>query len=154
MRNTNKKANENQVAASSYILAFYSELNELMSSAANYINIIIRLSGKMQYIKDQKLDIQNMGDDEKVLLEQQLQNFRFWAIRVHVKYLTLNKQIGKKEDKEITEIYKHFQENYIIERDKVEKYVIHMNDFIANEIMQDLLLNSQDLIEQIYTKND
>ena len=136
---------EKKLAGASYIFSFYKEVQILTDYYAQYINFLLELKEKS---KD--ADISKLGENEKLAVMQGVQQVRISAHKSYIQYCSIIGvlKIGK-EDK-IKESYTKIKDKYIVPQSDLEIYVIELNQFLLNKIIQGLLEDSQNLIEEVY----
>ncbi len=143
------KIDEKKLAGASYIFSFYKEVQILTDYYSQYINFLLEIKEKSKGI-----DIDKLGDAEKTTIMQGVQQVRISAHKSYVQYISIIgvlkiKDDDKDEDK-IKESYKKVKTDYIINEGDLETYVISLNKFLLNGIIQSLLEDSQHIIEEVY----
>jgi hypothetical protein len=137
---------EKKSAGVSYIVDFYFNVQYLTEQYSNYLNLMLQLES--QYGDAEKQE--GMEENEKQLLGQWVQEVRRLVHKTYIGYATISKQLKIDTDKNIREIYGKIKKTYIISRDELEDYVMHMHSVLVKDIIQELLTSNQDLIDGIY----
>lgn len=138
--------NEKAVTAASYFYSFYNQIMSLNHNEAQYQNVLAELKNKHGSMELGKLE-----EEEKNVLMQQAQLVRYHARRTWIMYKTIKKSLEIKDKQDIEENYNSLKEDYVIKMDKLEKFIIHINSVLVNSIIKDLIDNSQELMEDIYS---
>lgn len=142
-----KEISEEKTTAASYILTFYQEIAQLTDSYAQYRNILVELETKY---KDEE-SLAKMEDNEKNVLVQFIQQVRYFAHKVHIKYLCITQSIENIGiDKEEAKLYQELNSKFIISRKHLENYVIKVNQLLIDKIMKHLLETSQDFVGKVF----
>lgn len=141
-------SSEKQIAGASYIISFYKEVQALTHHYGNYLNLM--------------LEIQNKYGDPPKNIESEVQNHLTMIIQtvrlsVHKSYImyrsikeTLEEKTKKKDELETA--YKKLKEEFVLNRDSLEKYVVSINAILVKDIIQNLLATSQDLVSEVYNE--
>lgn len=147
---------EEKTSAASYILQFYSDVGQLTHYFSQYINIIIELE-RMTGSSPEETNVQ---EAHKQTLIQTVQNLRYYAHNVYIRYSSIFKALeeAKKEGKNkknkttnpLKQPYENLEKQFIIQRKEAEKFVLAANEVLIDAVMKDLLKTSQDLIDSIY----
>ncbi len=142
------KVDEKKLAGASYIFSFYKEIQILTDFYSQYINFLLELKERTK-----ESDIGKLNDGDKAAVIQGVQEVRVSAHKCYIQYISIVgvlKNVAADKDK-IKDSYKKIKETYIIVQADLEDYVISLNSFLLNQIIQSLLEDSQQLIEQVYT---
>ena len=138
---------EKKLAGASYIFSFYKEVQILTDFYAQYINFLLEIKEKA---KDN--DINKLGEAEKLQVMQGVQQVRISAHKSYIQYISIIGVLKVKEsnEEEIKASYVKIKAIYVIKEEDLEKYVISLNKFLLNGVIQSLLEDSQDIIEEVY----
>ncbi len=139
------KIDEKKIAGASYIFNFYKEVEILTDYYAQYINFLLQLKEQTK-----NTDLSKLGDAEKQTLIEGVQGVRLAAHKIYVQYTSIAGVLKLELSEKIKESYAEIKKHYIIKEDDLEKYVIEINKFLLNQIIQELLEDSQSLIEEVY----
>ncbi len=136
---------EEKTTAASYILTFYQEVLYLTHNYSMYFNTLTEFKQKYG-----SADLTKMGEIEKDNLKNISQQVRYYIHKCYIQYICIAKAAKFKENKEIEEIYTVIKDVLIIDRDKLEKFVIAINRVLIDNVMKGLLETSQDLVEKVF----
>lgn len=131
-------------AASSYIINFYDGIITLTQNYTLYNNLLIESDKK--YGED---NVKGLTELERQQLLNAVQNIRSLVQQVYIQYKSIASSAKVKEIDKIEDIYNKLKKDFIIKLDDLEKFVIGMNSFLVNEIIQELLSSATDLMEQV-----
>ena len=150
---TNKNNPDNKRVGVSYIATFYQEVASLTQMYSQYLNLKLQL--KMTYKQDIGSEYMSMSEEDKNALNITLQSIRHFSHKSVVQYKAIKKIIepeGKKETKdEILIIYnEEIRKVYVIDEDKLEKFVELLNSCLVQEVVQGLLETNKDIVASIY----
>lgn len=140
---------EEKTAAASYILNFYSEVVQLTHNYANFENVLLELKSK--YMNNTEA----ITLEEKELVKQQSNILRYYTTKTYISYISIVG--GLKEVKlnpKISEGYTKIKDQQVIRTEDIKDYVINLNEFIVNAVIKNLLESSQELLTNIYDKED
>lgn len=137
---------ERKVAGSHYIVNFYNEIQQLNQHYSLYRNLMIEVRAK--HGEDPKPE--SLGDEEKATVTSYAQAVRHFAHKIIIQYKSIIKATKLKEDKAVNETYQKILKDFIIKVEDLEKFVVSINMALVNEVIQDLLISSQDLVQDIY----
>ncbi len=144
MAKTNSKdsSNEERLAASNYIVTFYNQVIQLTSLSSQYHNLLLLFSNKYGSLG------KGMEDIDREALKDSVQNIRYVVQTVYIQLSSLNDKVkvDEKEKEELDNLYKSIKNEFIIKREDLEKFVILLNKFLMNNIMKNLLQNSNDFV--------
>lgn len=139
---------EKQVAAASYILTFYKEVQALTHNYALYNNLILELEAKYGdgFIK-------KITDEEKENTRVFLQQVRYNSHKCYIQYKSI--LIGSKinENKDITKLYTKLNTSYEILRADLQLFVIALNSVLITDVITDLLESSQNLVDNVFSND-
>lgn len=133
--------NQEQYAAASYILTFYQDIMYLTHNYSIYVNKLIELEQK------QKEDSIKGEDRDQII--KLMQEIRYYCHQTYIKYESIKKSIGFKDDKKIKKLYEILKSSLSVERNDIEDYVLQLNKLLVKDIIKDLLDTSQTLVSQI-----
>lgn len=142
-------ATEQKVAGASYIISFFQEVQRLTHSYAQYLNIMLEMEKK--YGSD---DLKEITPVERDTTSQTFQTVRYYALKCYVQYHAIKPALKLQDDQKIEDAYKTVKSQFIIPRKALEEYVIGLNSLLVQNIIQNLLQTSQDLVGQVYTNGD
>ena len=151
---TKKKAlDESKITGANYIINFYQEIQALITNYANYCNILLEIKEKYGE------EVNKASDEEKTIITKVVQGVRYSVQKTYIQYKSIIATINKKEktkdqieeDKTFEDSYKELKEEFMINRETLEKYVLSINKIFLNDVIKDLLKTSQDLVDEIYS---
>lgn len=151
MEKREKTVNEEKKAAASYVINFYNEVTLLNHEYANYENIILYIKGQTNS------DIKNFStleDHQKNQLMEIVQTVRYYINKTYLIYNVLIKTANQEIDKEIQKLRQYCRDNYIIDLEAVEDYVLKINLFLTSAVMKNLLENSEDYINKVFANEN
>lgn len=141
---------EKVVTAANYVLTLYQTIQTLNGYYTLYCNVLIELQNK--YGID---GIENAELTEKEAASKTVQLVRQAANTAFVQMKSISNVTEKvKLDEVIEKNIKIIKETYFIDRSVLEEYVIACNDFLLNDVLQDLLVTSQDIITGAFDIGD
>ncbi len=148
-----RQKDEKKVMGASYIYDFYTIVSLLNDSHANYGNIIMEIVHK--YSEEY---LTKINDAEKQFYLTATQNLRYYIIRSYIMFKSILKALKDSTsyneiEEAIDKDYKKIKDNFGIERETVEDYVINLNSFITQDLIKKLLEDNADLINELYSKN-
>lgn len=133
-------------ASASYIIVFYNEIIQLGMLYAQYLNYLVELEYKYK-----GFDLKLMPEEEMKLLNIALQTVRGSAIKTYTQYTVLKEYVkNKSNDDVINKSYEKIKNNFIIDRKDLETFVTEINKFLVNNVIDQLLKDSKDILEEIY----
>lgn len=131
---------ERVTAGAGYILTFFSELELLMSNAANYINNMARMKIKYPDMNE-KLEI----SDSDVAMINIIENVKGSIFRVYIKFMALKPKIKefekKDKDNEIRKLYETIRDSLVPRTADIETYALKLNELFVEAI--DILAAAQ-----------
>lgn len=148
-----KKTNDGKAVGISYIYTFYGEVASLTQVYSEYLNFKLELKYRYQ---SSAIDGISLDEVERERLNVLLQTFRHFSHKAIVQYKTLvpnlTKVDKKKEEKdEIIKIYEeHIKKEYLLDEDKIERFVELFNSCLLKQVIQDLLTTNQDMVASLY----
>lgn len=140
------KEKEKKSAAASYILNFYREVLTLTSYHSQYLNLLLEIESKYK-------EIEKASEAEKLNIQQAIQNVRYYCTQVYIQYRSIANAIKLKENEKIEEIYTKLKTNYVLQRQDVEDYVILLNNLLVEEVIQDLLQSSEQIVKHAFNND-
>lgn len=138
--------NEEKTTSASYIVSFYENVGALTHFYSLYQNLIIELENKYQQVEDLK----GLQEEESKILQQVLQEIRYFSHKSIIQYRCISEGINKETNKELLDQYDIIKTTYIIKRNQLDDFVLSLNKVLVNKVMKNLLQNSQDIIESVY----
>lgn len=157
MPKTNFKLDEKKLAAASYIISFYNETITLLNNYAQFLNIMLELEGRYKNIPAEEI-YTKLQEEERRALIMVIQLIRQSATVVYIQYKVIIDSVEKTKDKdldkEIEETYIILRDNFVFTRLDIERFTISINKFLVKGIINELLVSSQDIINQIYTTDE
>lgn len=145
-QNKGKKLDEQKTAQASFILSFYTNSQTLANQYSLYENVLIEIENKYG-----SADLGKMDEGEKQILIETTQTLRHIVRLVYLDYATLISGLKEKEDINIKNYFEEIRKDFIPQRDTVLKFVIEIKKVIVKDIIKNLLQNSSDVIEAIYS---
>jgi predicted nucleic acid-binding Zn-ribbon protein len=139
-----KQLNEEKTAAASYVLTFYTEVQQLTNTYANYENLLLQLQEK--YGKD----LSKTDEIEKEQIKTACQMLRYYVNLTYIKYASIAAKTKEKSDIDIKKLYEQLKSNYIVDLQEIHKYVIKLNGVLMNTVIKTLLESSADIVNKIY----
>lgn len=140
--------NERKVAGANYIISFFNEVQQLNQFYSLYHNLILQL--KTKYGKD---NLEELEDIDNQQLHNAGQNVRHYCNKVYILYYAIASKANLNLNK-IEALYNAAVNDYVIKLDNLKKYVLEINKELVNDIIQDLLRTSHDLINDIYGNSE
>lgn len=142
------KPREQKTVEASYIITFYREVHTLTDYYAQYYNLLLELENKLGYNVIESIG--KLGEEERTTLVNVVQLVRMSVSKCYIQYKSIVKALNASEKTEIANSVKVLRKNFIIKREDLEKCVIGFNAFLVEDIMNDLLQNSQDLLDKVF----
>lgn len=130
--------------AASYILEYSQSIQALNDHTSIYINLMLELTAK--YGKG----LEKLETEAQNKLNICMQNLRHYCNKVMLMYEAIYSIDKLKIDKKIKEAYQYILNNYGLDKDKVREFTVLINKSFFNEVVQDLLTTSKELVEKIY----
>jgi hypothetical protein len=132
-------------SAASYVLNFYNEIIALNHNAALYRSLILEMQEKYKEISTDALTEQ---DKEQYLML--IRALRANIEKAYVHYTSIA-AVGKLlENKEITKARNLINKAFAIDLTDLDKYCIAINQTLVTDFMQNLLVTSQAMVDNIY----
>lgn len=138
--------NEKKLAGANYLISFFNQIQQLNNDSSVYINYINHLNHKYGEDSD---DVEKAIDEqEKQFIIQLVQAVRHSARQAFRSYLTIYSVAELKRNKDLEITYRGMIDQFIINRVVLEEFVLMMNKSFLADVIQDLLVTSQDLVKQ------
>ena len=138
---------QEKIAAANYVLNFYQEVATLTSFYSQYENILLELKAKFG-------EEQIVPNEEREYINEVCKNIRYYVRVCYIKHRSIVSKVNKGLDEEIETLKNDIATSLIIDRVKLEKFVFKMNDVLINNVIKDLLQNSSDIINSIFSENE
>jgi hypothetical protein len=141
---------ENKTIGVSYVVGYYIEVEQITTLLAQYINYFLELEQK--YGSD---NINKIDEAEKDALNNLIQNIRHLVIKTKIKTNVIYRSINKVkvDHPDIKKLSEHIVSNFIIDRKILNEYVMELNLFVTQDVIQSLIVNNQEIVSQIYNQN-
>jgi len=140
---------EESKAAASYMMTFHEDIQTLNHNFAIYQNLLLELEAT----KGKDFEAGTLEDNEYQALLNTVQNARFSVTKTFVASQAMKPKLEDKKKKtekdELEDAYNAVVKNLIISRDDLKDYVVQINKFVVNKVMDELLKKSQDLIADL-----
>ena len=143
---SNKQMSEQKVAASSYILQFYQDIQNLNHWLSIYHNLLTELKIKVP----ESEEISNVDEEEKKVLSDTAQNFRYYVNKCFLGYRVIVKATNATLDKDVQDSYDKLKDTFIMSESDADDFVIGVNMFLMNEVVKNLLETSQTFIDKVF----
>ena len=140
--------NEKEIAGASYIIGFYKEVQALTHNYAAYLNLMLEVRNKFgEEPKKLPPEVQN-----NVTIS--VQTVRLNVHKTYIMYESIQQNLGKKGKKkeDLKNAYSVLKDDFILKMENLEKYVISINSILVEDIIQNLLRSSQDLVKEVYNE--
>lgn len=147
--------NEKKQTGASYIITFYNQILALNDVYARYFTFLVDLEFKHGKEPTKKF-IDKLDDSEKTNLSNITREIRYLIVSSYVQYNTIKEVIKSVEidDDFKKNYYSIAMETWTINRIDLEKYVLFLNKFLINNVVQELLTSSADYLSKIYKENE
>lgn len=143
--NNKETTKEKNITGASYLIQFYNRVINLNEFAGNYKNILTELY--MVFGEELK----GFKPEFKDTVITVTQNLRQEINVTHTMLKAINSVIEEKHQIKIDEkLLQELNNKFMMERDSVTQYVDLINGFLVKQIISDLLVNSRNLINQLY----
>jgi len=142
------KINEEKFAQANYIVTLYSEVHQLNVNYCNLINLFLEIGQKNPQNKENP----SYSEEDAEKLKNLYINLRFYSMQIYLKLNSLTKQFKISDEKmeAIKLFYDETKKTYDINSEKVEVFLININDVLTQNLLQNLLSSSQDMLNKIY----
>ncbi len=150
-----EKETEKKIAASSYLLQFAKDIQNLTAAQSSYGNAIIEI----YYLNGGKTEgIEALQPAQKQQFIEITQNLRHFINQVYIKYRSIMKTANQEADieEQIEELHTELtkKESFIPEVQKTLDYCIVMNEVLLKDVIKDLLQTSQELMDSLYSSDE
>jgi hypothetical protein len=142
--------NEKQIASANYVVSFYNEIQLLIHNYAIYLNLMLETKNKYNASTEdeEKLKINSVDKQQIIDTSQQL---RYSIHKVYILVSSLLSSLKKEKDKEdIDTEYTSLSEEMVFNKESLKKYVFLCHNILTDEVMSNLLVTSQDIVNQVY----
>lgn len=99
---------------------------------------------------------EKMPVEVKNYLTQLIQTVRLSVHKSYVMLCSIQPSFKEKEEKKdkdkLEKSYLNLKNKFILDRESLEDYVVCLNKILVNEVIQNLLRSSQDLISEVYNE--
>lgn len=140
---------DKKYAASNYIITFYKEIEQLTHTSGIYHNHLIEIKNLYGSTSLDKLE-----DNVKQTILEILQVIRLGVHKSYIQYNSIINVTKIKVNPEIKSKYDSINDQFIINFSDLQDYVIAINNVLVNEIIQDLLNTSNDLLVNMFNDDD
>lgn len=141
-----RNIDEKKTIGVSYIFTFFTEVQNITHTYTQYVNLLMEVKNKFD-------SIDSIPMENKDVIMQNVQLCRHYVLKSYIMYNALYNGLKVKDEelnKEIVAVYSEIKEQIILDMGKLETYVILLNKFVVNEVIQELLKNNEDLINDIF----
>ena len=146
---------EKKLAGASYIISWFSDIENLIWYGSVYQNLMVEL--KQKYVKKFKttdgketfdLEKVNLDEDDESRVMSTTQTLRSMVFKTFVKFKALRPQIKELEaqDTKMTVSYKVLSTLPTPDMSAIEDYIINVNETFVAGVVGELLLKSKDII--------
>ena len=136
---------ESQIAGAGYILSFFNDIEQLSSYYAMYVNTLLSLQNKYPTPKN----IEEMSEEDRQTLIQVVQGLRSWIVRSYIKAKALKDKVESFNDENLSNAYNKVIDEFVPERENIEKFVIAINKAFVDDVLSDLLMQAKDLYARL-----
>lgn len=145
---------ENEAAGAGYILAFFSDIENLTTYYSYYQNLLTRLEAKFPKDKKGLVQFNKMDDVERGQAEQLTESVRFYISRTWLKFSAIKEKVTefKAKANEIDELYSQLKNQTTPSEEVTEKYVVLLNTMFVSGIASSVLVKAQEIYEQFMGK--
>ena len=143
-------ANESKAASAQYILGFYQQVDSLTTWQCQYMGLLIEL--EKQYGTS---DISKLEDAHKNALMQFVQSLRHQVNKSYIQFSSMAlilKDLDPELKTKIDASYRVLATQFILDRVASQEYTILMNSVIVQNVVRELLVTSQDILNQMYAQ--
>lgn len=146
-------SDEKKSTGSHLILSFYNEVEMLIANEAQYNNVILEFITKYNLesgnAEDIRRNLEAINENEKTVLINQLQNVRYYVLKVYKKYIAISLKLDLGKDKEIKACYDKIMSSYIIVRSDLDQFTTLLSEVIVSDVIGTLLTNSQEFLKDV-----
>lgn len=143
----NTTTQEDKVTGASYIITFYTEVMNLTHASINYSNVLLYVENTAKADDAEALE----DETQRNVLIENAQTVRYYAQKAYIMYKTIMQSLGITEDKKIVESMKPIKTEFIIDREKLETFVVNLNAALIKDVVKDLLQTSRSLVDNLYS---
>lgn len=137
---------EKEIAGASYIIAFYKEVQNLTHYYGSYLNLMLEIEHK--YGNPPK----GIEPEVNNALSVTIQTVRLSVHKSYIQYQSIKNTLEEKKKKDdLEKAYFKLKNEFVLNRDALEKYVVSLNALLVRDVIQNLLASSQDLVRDIYS---
>ena len=147
----NKSNNSLKQAGASYIISFYQEVQLLNHNFAIYLNAYLEIQKKTTGDPGK---VAQLSDNEVINLNNTIQIIRVSVIKAYLGYKTIISNLKIEERPVIEQKYNKFTTVYNFEWIEMQEYVLELNNLLVSQVIKELIDNSQNLLENIYSENE
>jgi hypothetical protein len=142
---------EEKIAAASYVVTFFNDVEALTWQGAAFINMIAQFKEKYPPQDANKMEEEGLDESDQVNLMTSVQNIRSMTFRCYVKFKSLIKQIEewKSYEPKIKELYNKISDAGVPAKSDVEEFVIVMNELFVVGIIGELLGSAGDVLRKL-----
>lgn len=135
---------EKQASGAGYIIAFFTDIENLLSYYSNHKNQLLKTDLKAGGDKS-KID-----EEDRRLISQNAESVKHFIFRTYIKFSALKERISelKKYETRIDELYNSVKEEYCPNSDSVEAYCIELNKLFVDGIVSSILVKAKEVYEQ------
>jgi hypothetical protein len=140
---------EKKIVGANYLYSFYLEVEGINKAYSAYKQSLL-------FIEEQKKQTEEeytLEDTDKALFNNQLQIIKQLVIITYIRYASISASIGKTDLKDFEEKYKKVLNNYVTEETSLLSYLQELNKFLVNEVIQNLLYNSKEILNSFMVDN-
>jgi len=144
---------EQKLAGANYIISFFNNIQLINHNFCYYNNILLELKEKYG-----DSNLSKVSEEERMLIMQTSQTLRYYAVNCYIQCKSIFESIKTKENpyteeiNKLTELINKVRNDYIIKVDMAENLIVFLNSMLVKEVVKNLLVTSQDIMNQIYTK--
>jgi mannitol-specific phosphotransferase system IIBC component len=140
-------------AADSYILTFYKDVELLNHHYSVYKNVLTELDYTTE-TDPQNEDSKQLSAEHKKAYLEALQSLRYYIIQTELKIqsLKLSLSLADSDIKEINDTFKVIdtKDSLAISQSAARAYIIAVNTFLTNQVIDTLLSNVSDEVDKLY----
>lgn len=140
------ETSERKTAAASYLIQFYTDIQQLTDFYSQYYNAIIELESKYK-------QLEGLTEEDRRTLIQINQNLRYMMHKCYIAAKTIFPILKIKKDQTLAKLYKDINADLIMSRDKAEQYVTYMNKVLFENVIKDLLESSSQFMDKLYNND-
>ena len=142
---------EKKIVASNYIINFYKDVNNLTNTYSQYKNDLLYLKAKYRDLPDLQLHAALL-ETERQALVQHTSNVRYWALKVYVQVEAIKNKIkiDQKTIEKIDKEYKIIKDQFIIDSENIQEFVVLFNKIIVNSVITTLLQTAESFVNEVY----